>query len=186
MRKLLIPIGLAVILLITALVFMQSAHGEAIAGQGNEIIINGETQNGNTRQISAPESYQSENGESNTPLISFIDSPTAACMQPDSIKNECFINWYFMSVSGDPNYIITMTVMINDIGFVSRYSGFFQTSMYVPYGMNQQGFKVACGSLGDGGNPNWGEAYAWTIKARDSAGLSAANYGTVYCPAYIP
>lgn len=50
----------------------------------------------------------------------------------DPAKNECFINWYYMAVSADPNYMITMTVELNDFGFVARDNGFFQTSMYVP------------------------------------------------------
>ncbi len=91
-----------------------------------------------------------------------------------------------MSVTASPNYIITMTATLNDYGPVARYSGFFQTSMYVPYNMHDRGFKVSCGSLGDGGNPELGQAYAWTIRARDSAGLKSANYGTVYCPAFQP
>jgi len=82
--------------------------------------------------------------------------------------------------------MIAMTVTLNTIGNVSYTSGFFQTSMYVPYNMYDKGFKVACGSLGAGGQPNLGNAYAYTIRAKDSSNLSAANYGTVYCPAYIP
>ena len=91
-----------------------------------------------------------------------------------------------MSVSADPNYMITMTVKLNDFGFVAQYHGFFQTSMYVPYNMNPDGYKVACGALGEGGNPNWGKAYGYTIRARDSANLGSANYGSVICPAYTP
>ncbi len=48
------------------------------------------------------------------------------------------------------------------------------------------GFQVACGPLGAGGNPTLGESYGYTIRARDSAGLGSANYGSVYCPAYNP
>ena len=77
-----------------------------------------------------------------------------------------------------------MTVQLNDIGQVARYQGFFQTSMYAPYNMNPQGYKVACGSPGSGGDPDWGESYAYAIRARDSAGLKSANYGTAICPAY--
>ena len=58
--------------------------------------------------------------------------------------------------------------------------------MYVPYNMVPNGYKVACGALGAGGNPYWGNAYAWTLRARDSANLKSANYGTTYCPAYTP
>lgn len=120
------------------------------------------------------------------PQISFIDSPTAACFQPDPAQDVCYVNWYYMSVSASPDYIVWMMAEINAIGKVARYSGFFQTSMYVPYNMNGKGFKVACGALGAGGDPEWGNAWAWTLRARDSAGLSSANYGTVYCPAYVP
>jgi hypothetical protein len=58
--------------------------------------------------------------------------------------------------------------------------------MYAPYDMNPCGYKVACGALGAGGNTILGNAYAYTIRARDSAGLKSANYGTVYCPAFTP
>jgi hypothetical protein len=82
--------------------------------------------------------------------------------------------------------MIAMTVTMNTIGPVARIGGFFHTSMYVPYDMLGDGFKVACGALGDGGNPNLGQAYSWTINAIDSSNLKSANYGTVYCPAYTP
>jgi len=45
---------------------------------------------------------------------------------------------------------------------------------------------VACGAPGAGGNPDLGNAYSWTIQAQDSGGLTAANYGTAYCPANTP
>lgn len=91
-----------------------------------------------------------------------------------------------MSVDAAPNYMITMTVQLNAIGYVARTHGFFQTSMYVPFNMVPNGYKVTCGALGAGGNPYWGNAYAYTIRARDSANLKSANYGTTYCPAYTP
>ena len=118
--------------------------------------------------------------------ISFIDSPTATCYQPDPAQDVCFVNWYYMAVDASPNYVIWMQAELNAIGKVGRYQGFFQTSMYVPYNMHGQGFKVACGALGAGGDPELGNAYAYTLRARDSADLGAANYGTVYCPAFTP
>ena len=186
MRKLTIPITIAILLLMTAFGALRIARGQVQAGQSGEVLLGSETLAGNTRQISAPEGSAAATDQSNQPLISFIDSPTAACVQPDPTKNECYINWYYMSVSADPNYMITMTVQLNDFGFVSRYSGFFQTSMYVPYNMNPQGYKVACGSLNESGDPQWGRSYGYTIRARDSASLGSANYGTVSCPAYTP
>jgi hypothetical protein len=82
--------------------------------------------------------------------------------------------------------MITMTLSLNNSGPVAHTQGFFQTSMYIPYNMLGEGVKVACGPLGAGGKPTLGNAYGYTIRARDSAGLSSANYGTVYCPARRP
>ncbi len=125
-------------------------------------------------------------GDGEAPLIGFIDSPSATCLQPDATQDECWINWYYQSVESSPNYMICMYTMLNAIGKVARTQGFFQTSMYLPYSMYGRGFRVPCGALGAGGDPSLGAAYGYTIRAKDSAGLSSANYGTVYCPAYIP
>ena len=121
-----------------------------------------------------------------TPQISFIDSPTAGCYQPDPAADICWINWYYLSVGADPNYMICMEVTLNNIGKVSHYQGFFQTSMYVPYNMSDRGYRVACGALGAGGDPALGNSYTYTIRAKDSNNLRSANYGTVYCPAFTP
>jgi hypothetical protein len=125
-------------------------------------------------------------GDGEAPEISFIDSPSATCFQPDPNEDVCWVNWYYTSVDGGSNYMICMYTMLNAVGKVTRTQGFFQTSMYIPYNMYEKGFRVPCGALGSGGEPNLGAAYAYTIRARDSAGLSSANYGTVYCPAYTP
>jgi hypothetical protein len=118
--------------------------------------------------------------------IGFIDSPSVTCYQPNSAVDACWINWYYLSVTADPNYMICMEVTINDIGKVSRSQGFFQTSMYVPFGMHDRGFRVACGAPGAGGDPNRGFIYSWTIRAKDSANLGAANYGSISCPPFAP
>jgi hypothetical protein len=136
-----------------------------------------EVEGENTREVSPPSS------EAPVPLISFIDSPGASCYQPNSAQNICYINWYYISVTADPNYMVYMNVLIND-RLVARYHGFFQTSMFIPFNMNGGGFRVTCGSPGSGGNPEMGRAYSWTIRAEDTATLKAANYGTVYCPAF--
>lgn len=182
MKRLVIPVGIAVLALAVLFGAIQIAAGQTPRPEGAVQVVQNETQDGNVRQIEAPAGQDS----TNAPDIGFIDSPTAMCIQPDPTVDECRINWYYMSVSTDPNYMITMTVMLNEYGFVANYSGFFQTSMYVPYNMNGNGFKVPCGALGAGGNPYLGKAYAYTIRARDSANLRSANYGTVYCPAYAP
>jgi hypothetical protein len=153
------------LLLISAFGVLQVARGQTNTGQDGEVVLNSEAQDGNIREISVPAASAASTDLSNQPLIGFIDSPTAACVQPDPAKDECFINWYYMAVTADPNYMITMTVKLNDFGFVGRFNGFFQNSMYVPHSMNPQGYKVSCGALNSGGNPSWGEAYAYTIRA---------------------
>ncbi len=146
-----------------------------------------ETQRENLRTVEVPAATEKADG---TKAIGFIDSPTATCYQPDSRVDECFINWYYLSVSAAPNYMINMWVILNDTGGVVIYQGFFQTSMYAPYNLHDRGFRVPCGPLVPSDDPtvtpDHGNAYGYTIRARDSAGLKAANYGTVNCPAYIP
>lgn len=182
MRRLLLPFTLALAVMLVAVTFgfMRIARGQADA-PGGQTVLQREADGENVREITAPGS-----DAPSEPNISFIDSPSATCYQPDPAQDECFINWYYLSVNASPNYMISMTVQLNAIGNVSYTSGFFQTSMYVPYNMIPNGYKVACGALGAGGNPYWGNAYAYTIRARDSAGLKSANYGTAYCPAYTP
>ena len=186
MRKLLIPLALAVLVIFATFGALRVVRGQSLTGQGEEVVLKSETVDGNTRQVTAPQDSPAAAGDPNQPLIGFIDSPTAACVQPNPTKNECFINWYYMSVNADPNYMITMTVQLNDFGFVAQYHGFFQTSMYAPYNMNPQGYRVACGAPNADGSLFWGNIYGYTIRARDSANFKSANYGTVYCPPYTP
>jgi len=138
-------------------------------------------------------------GPPRVPHIGFIDSPSATCYQPDSAQDICYINWYYLSVDASPNYMISMSTTLNAKGVVASTQGFFQTSMYVPYSMFGTGFKVQCGPP-QTPDPNitpcstpgctdpkvLGNAYAYTIRAKDSSNLKSANYGTVYCPAFIP
>jgi hypothetical protein len=180
MRKIAISLILALGILAGVFGIFTKARGQIETNPHGEKIMDREVQGEAIREITAP-------GETpDQPLIGFIDSPSAVCYQPDPTEDLCNINWYYMSVDAAPNYMITMTVTLNDIGRVAHVTGFFQTSIYVPYNMLGEGFQVACGALGAGGNPNLGNAYPWTIRARDSANLGSANYGTVYCPAYTP
>jgi hypothetical protein len=121
--------------------------------------------------------------EGSSPDISFISSPSASCVLPQAHTGACLVNWYYLSVNGGTNYIITMTVRLDD-KIRANYQGFFQTSMYVPSEMMT--FNVPCGALGSGGNPNYGATHSYTLRARDSSGLTAANYGSVTCPADEP
>ncbi len=120
------------------------------------------------------------------PVISFIDSQTAQCYLPVRNTDRCYIQWNYLSVSASSSqYIISMTVTI-DNRKRAYYSGFFQTSMFVPNGMHSPGFLVSCGLEGAGGLPDLGNSYAWAIRARETGGLTAANYGSVTCPADVP
>jgi hypothetical protein len=116
--------------------------------------------------------------------IGFIDSPNAYCFQPDQAQNVCYVNWGTIHVDAAPNYMISLTIEL-DGRLVARNNGFFQTSMTIPASMHGQGYKMACGAKGAGGDPDWGKAYSYVIRARDSANLGSANYGTVYCPPYL-
>ncbi len=179
MRKIAFSFFLAFILLAATLSLKQIARGQ---GTGDPNILSSETQGENRREIQGGSGVE----EPQQPNIGFIDSPSPTCYQPDPGLDECYLSWYYLAVGANPNYMITMTLKLNAIGQVAHTQGFFQTSMYVPYDMLGNGFKLACGALGAGGKPKLGNAYAYTIRARDSAGLQSANYGTAYCPAFQP
>jgi hypothetical protein len=123
--------------------------------------------------------------------IGFIDSPTAGCRK---IKgNTCAVSWYYLSVNASPNYMLFLRARLGPSAqtqkLVYHAQGFFQTSMYIPYDMIGD-VIVPCGKAGSSPDPKpsasppvpYGNTYSYTIDARDSAGLSAANYGTVVCP----
>jgi hypothetical protein len=179
MRKLVVCFMIVFVAGIGAFGLIRVARGQGSAHPG---VLKSEAQGENLREIEGAVAAE----DPQAPTIGFIDSPSATCYQPDAARDECLINWYYLSVSASPNYMITMTVALNSVGRIAHTQGFFQTSMYVPYNMLGRGFKVACGAPGGGGNPNLGNAYAYTIRARDSAGLKSANYGTTYCPAFQP
>ena len=176
MRRFAVPVVLVALLLTVAFVAIGVVAGQT----ANPNVVKREVQGASVREIVAPEASIAPQ----QPAIGFIDSPSATCYQPDPAQNACYINWYYLSVNGSPNYMITMTTFLNDFGPVAHTQGFFQTSMYVPYNMLGQGFKVPCGAAGAGGDPQMGAAYGYTIRARDSANLGSANYGTVYCPPF--
>lgn len=179
MRKFIFSLFLAFLLGAAAFGLIQTARGQ---GAGGATTLNSEVQGENRREIEV--SNQTEGVAQ--PNIGFIDSPSATCYQPNPGRDQCFLTWYYLSVSASPNYMITMTLSLNNSGPLAHTQGFFQTSMYIPYNMLGEGFQVACGPLGAGGNPELGNAYGYTVRARDSANLGSANYGSVYCPAYQP
>ena len=101
--------------------------------------------------------------------------------------NTCYITWHHLSgTASDSQYVVSMTISI-DNRLRAYHAGFFQTSMYVPGDMYGPGFQVTCGPQGAAG---MGSTYAYTLRARETGGLSAANYGSVTCPGvnlvYLP
>ena len=144
-----------------------AAHAASLLGP-----VITEEASGNRREIETAHT-------SEQPAISFIESPSATCYQPDRSRNTCYIEWNYLYVTASTSqYIISMTVSI-DNRLVAYHSGFFQTSMYIPSDMVGRGFKVACGPRGANG---LGNSYAYTLRARETGGLGAANYGSVTCP----
>jgi hypothetical protein len=124
-------------------------------------------------------------GEIESPAISFIDNPTATCYRLVAGTGECYIQWNYLYVAASSSqYMISMTVSI-DGRLRAYHSGFFQTSMYVPGEMYEPGFRVTCGFPGAGGVAGLGNTYSYIIRARETGGLSAANYGSVTCPADV-
>jgi hypothetical protein len=135
---------------------------------------------GNRREVQAA-------AEIDQPTISFIDSPSATCYQPDPSQNTCYIQWNYLYVTASTSqYIISMSVSLNN-RLVAYHSGFFQTSMYIPSDMFGRGFKVACGPHDASG---LGNSYPYTLRALETGGLGATNFGSVTCPgvylAYLP
>lgn len=180
MHRITLSILLALVGLISLLLLVSGVKGQ---GTNPGVVVTSQVQGENVREVTVPDTV--ELNAPQQPNIGFIDSPSVTCYQPDPAQDVCYINWYYQSVDASPNYMVTMTTFIKS-QMVSNVGGFFQTSMYVPYNMFGQGFKVACGALGAGGNDQLGNAYSYTVRARDSSNLKSANYGTVYCPAYIP
>lgn len=119
--------------------------------------------------------------DTRAPDISIIDGPTPACVLPRPGTDTCYLTWAYLQASADPaSYIISMTVEIDGQGR-GRYQGFFQTAMYIPTELLS--FRVSCGVPGAGGNPDWGLSHSYVVRGRDTSGLKAANYGSVFCPA---
>jgi hypothetical protein len=117
--------------------------------------------------------------------ISAIDSPSPTCYRPVANTGACYIQWAYLSVSAvSPGYVVSMTVAI-DNQIRANYSGFFQTSMYIPGDFHGRGFRVTCGWPSGDGSSGLGNTYSYTIRARETGGATAANSGSVTCPADI-
>ena len=121
--------------------------------------------------------------EVDAPTISFIDSPSPTCYLPTPGTGVCYIQWNYLYVStAAGSGIISMTVSIDNT-LRAYHGGFFQSEMFIPGAMTAPGYQVTCGRPGSGGLPDWGNVYPYQIRARDTAGLAATNFGSVRCPA---
>ncbi|MEZ4593941.1 MAG: hypothetical protein R3D55_22775 [Chloroflexota bacterium] len=124
-----------------------------------------------------------DSNDVNAPAISFIENTSATCSRPRPGTGQCAITWNYMSVTAaSSSYIISMTVAI-DNQIRAYHSGFFQNSMAFPGTMLGDGFQVVCGF--PQGNTGFGNSYSYTVRARETSGLSSANYGSVTCPADV-
>lgn len=129
----------------------------------------------------APPLRESSQG-TRSPTLSFIDSQTPTCHRAEKLSETCLVDWVYLYVTADGGqYMLDMTV---EIGGRLRavHQGFFQTYMYIPSDLHGEGFAVACGHPGAGGDPARGNLWPFTIRARETGGLSTTNYGSVYCP----
>ena len=149
-----------------------------------------QVQGANSRRIS-PENARPASPDA--PLISFIDSRSPTCYKPDPRQDLCFVKWTYNQVTAStPQYIVFMGLTL-DNRLVAYSNGFFQTSMYWPGEMFGPGFRVSCGPPVSAPAP-WdptnttivkGNDYSWAIRAKETGGLTSANYGSVSCPAYF-
>lgn len=120
--------------------------------------------------------------DGDAPEISYIDSPSPTCSLPEPGTNVCYITWSYLNVTASTGqYMITSTIVLD--GQLQAYvGGFFQNSMFIPGTMFGPGFRVPCGAPGASTSPDLGASYDYIIRARETGGVSAANYGTVSCP----
>jgi hypothetical protein len=179
MRKIYAVVLFVGLLLAGTLGMMRIARGQDQVPPAGGNVIQRETDGDNVRQILAPDDVAE-------PSITTIDSPTPYCFQPDAGQDVCYMNWASMHVEGTPANMDAMTVTIDAVGVVARYQAFFQDTMDVSHEMNATGFRLPCGPPGAGGDPNLGNAYDWTIRARDSGGNTASNHGRMFCPPFTP
>lgn len=138
---------------------------------------------GATAPVGDGSPYRERSGDGEAPAISFIDSPSPTCYLPAEGTGACYIQWDYLYVTSG-SYVISMSVTIDD-RMRAYYSGFFQSAMFVPGEMTAPGYKVSCGAPASGSTGEWGNTYTYVIRARETGGLSAANYGSVTCPADI-
>jgi len=132
--------------------------------------------------ISTDLPHREAGGDLESPAISFIDNPSPTCYRPAAGTGACYVQWDYLYVTAaSGSYVVSMTVSIDNL-MRAYHSGFFQSSIYIPEDMTAPGYRVACGTPVSGDTAGWGNTYSYEIRARETTGLTAANYGTVTCP----
>lgn len=119
--------------------------------------------------------------------ISFINTASPYCHQPDSRVDRCFIGFAWHAVSSS-SYMVKLQVSIGGRRVVED-RGFFQSGMFIDQtSLGGTGYRVSCGLTGAGGSsdPMVGLVYDYAIRAEDSEGLTSQNFGTIGCPAFLP
>jgi hypothetical protein len=115
--------------------------------------------------------------------ISFITQDNQHCYKP-ARGHLCYVDVGYLYVNASPNYMLHMTVYVDDV-VVLRLNAFFQ--QYLSYSADHvpAGFPVACGYAGTNakGDLELGGDHKVTVRAEDSSAMKSANYGTVTCPA---
>jgi hypothetical protein len=136
----------------------------------------------NMRQGYSPAVKQEDAKPAN---IGFIISSNPYCYHTSPRTNICFINWRNILVESSQDDRMDFLSIKIDGQTVAYAKGFFETSIEIPFDMNGKGFRVNCGKLGDGGNPELGQKYEYSLVARTTQGFETTNDGVIYCPAAV-
>jgi len=180
MRRVLTMLGVVLLVVAGLGLTLRLALGQSPGPQLR--VVESQSMGENLRVIHAP----AEPDSPDSPSISFIQTLTPFCYQPDTAQDVCYVNFQQHYVDSAPaTYMLFMTVTI-DSRIRSVYRGFFQNTMYASYDMHTPGYKVACGEPNASDIPTMGKRYEYTIRAQDSNNATASNFGSLYCPPYIP
>lgn len=112
------------------------------------------------------------------------------CYQPDTTRNECFVNIRYSQATQDGTaapYLYNIEISING---KLRYNSsvFFENSIYYNYDMALGGLKLACGTPNEGGaGTAYGKVYTVFVEGKTYDGTSMGwGSAAVRCPAYAP
>ncbi len=104
------------------------------------------------------------------------------CYQPNPTVDACYVNWRMINAQTDAT-LVELTIKINNRMVARHFGG--GTLIEVPYTKNDIGYKVKCGRLNSGGDPEMGYKYRVNARATNNADMNVAWYQDVYCPAAV-